>query len=322
LPSRRRIFRLLAEHRGKRNRKRNRKALPLLTYQGILKWADAHYRRTGAWPNVNSQGGPIVDAPGETWLAVDSALRAGLRGLPGGSSLAELLRINRGVRNVRNAPSLTVEQILAWADAHHQRTGQWPKRHSGPIEDAPGETWTAVESALRAGLRGLPGRSSLARLLAKHRGVRNEKALPPLTYARILKWADAHYRRTGTWPKYTSGPIVEAPGETWKAVNLALRHGKRGLPPGSSLVQLLAEQRGYRNLKRLPPLTYQDILEWADAHYRRTGTWPTRLSGPILEAPGETWSTVNSALMLGRRGLPPGSSLAQFLQQHAKDGTV
>jgi hypothetical protein len=103
---------------------------------------------------------------------------------------------------------------------------------------------------------------------------------------------------------------------------MALEQGKRGLPPGSSLVQLLAEHRGYRNIQHLPRLTYRGILEWADAHYRRTGTWPTRRSGSILEAPGETWSTVNAALQQGRRGLPPGPSLAQLLQQHAKDGTV
>jgi hypothetical protein len=105
-------------------------------------------------------------------------------------------------------------------------------------------------------------------------------------------------------------------------VNAALEQGTRGLPPGSSLAQLLAEQRGRRNIQRLPRLTYPGILEWADTHYRRTGTWPTRSSGPILEAPGETWSAVNAGLQQGRRGLPPGSSLAQLLQKHAKDGTV
>jgi hypothetical protein len=47
------------------------------------------------------------------------ALRLGLRGLPGGSSLARLLDEQRRVRNVKNLPPLTEEQILAWADEHH-----------------------------------------------------------------------------------------------------------------------------------------------------------------------------------------------------------
>ena len=62
-----------------------------------------------------------------------------------------------------------MRQILAWADAFHARHGHWPHVRSGPIEDAPGETWAAVESALRSGCRGFPGGSSLYRLLKKHR---------------------------------------------------------------------------------------------------------------------------------------------------------
>ncbi|HEY7425547.1 MAG TPA: hypothetical protein VH682_15050 [Gemmataceae bacterium] len=311
------VARLLAEHRGVRNFK----ALPPLAIAQILSWADAYHQRNGSWPSRHA--GPIAEAPGDTWLVVDTALRVGLRGLAGGNSLARLLQAHRGVRNPQNTPRLSVERILAWADAHHRRTGRWPKHNSGPIEDAPGETWLAVSTALRHSMRGLREiSSSLSQLLAEHRGVRNHAALPRFTLQRILEWADTHYRRTGTWPKYTSGPIVDAPGETWSMVNAALEQGTRGLPPGSSLAQLLAEQRGRRNIQRLPRLTYPGILEWADTHYRRTGTWPTRSSGPILEAPGETWSAVNAGLQQGRRGLPPGSSLAQLLQKHAKDGTV
>src|SRR5207253_1820957 len=44
-------------------------------------------------------------------------------------------------------------------------------------------------------------------------------------------------------PTEKSGSIVGTPGETWKAVHLALAQGLRGLPPGSSLAQLLAGMR-------------------------------------------------------------------------------
>src|SRR5436309_357023 len=81
----------------------------------------------------------------------------------------------------------------------------------------------------RRGLRGLPGGSSLARLLAERRGVRNHLALPKMTIAGILAWADAHHARTGRWPGRASGAIADAPGETWTAVDGALAHGGRGL---------------------------------------------------------------------------------------------
>src|SRR5262249_32842998 len=120
------------------------------------------------------------------------------------------------------------------------RTGRWPAVKSGPIPEAPGETWVAVDQALRMGARGLPGGSSLAGLLLKRRGVRNPAALPRLSEEQILHWADAHFQRTGRWPKYDDGPIVGVEGETWGAVQNALRSGRRGLQGGSSLARFLA----------------------------------------------------------------------------------
>src|SRR5271166_1725129 len=88
----------------------------------ILTWADAHRARTGFWPRSNS--GRISEAPGDNWANVDTALRAGVRGLPGGDSLSLLLYTQRGVpRYSRNIGPLDVEQILSWADAYHARTG-------------------------------------------------------------------------------------------------------------------------------------------------------------------------------------------------------
>jgi hypothetical protein len=69
----------------------------------------------------------------------------------------------------RRRPPLTVEQILAWADAHHTRTGTWPTAWSGSVANAPGETWGALDQSLYHGRRGLPRGGSLARLLARHR---------------------------------------------------------------------------------------------------------------------------------------------------------
>jgi hypothetical protein len=72
----------------------------------------------------------------------------------------------------QSRPPLTVGQILAWAEAHHERTGCWPGTDSGAVPGAPGETWRGVNLALDRGNRGLPGGDSLAQLLEEHRGVR------------------------------------------------------------------------------------------------------------------------------------------------------
>src|SRR5262249_1251082 len=66
-------------------------------------------------------------------------------------------------------PGLSEERILAWAEAHQARTENWPTVVSGAIDEAPGETWREVDRAMRFGLRGLPGYSSLARLVARAR---------------------------------------------------------------------------------------------------------------------------------------------------------
>jgi superfamily II DNA or RNA helicase len=283
-----------------------------LTEDLILAWADAHFQRTGEWPQKES--GAVVDAPDEKWLNLDEMLRLGNRGLPGGSSLPQLLASKRGVRNLASPPMLTVDQILRWADAQYERTGQWPGQKSGAIPESPGETWTAVELALSRGRRGLPGGSSLARLLAAERGRRNRLDTTPLSVEKILEWADAHHRRTGTWPRRKdTTPIAEAPGETWAKIDGALQAGTRGLPGGSSLARLLAQHRGVRNRKNLPHFSVERILQWADAYHNRTGRWPSQSSGPIDEAPGETWKRVDMALVQGGRGLSTACSLAQFL---------
>jgi hypothetical protein len=216
-------------------------------------------------------------------------------------------------------PPLTEAQILAWADDHQRRTGDYPKHLDGPILCAPGESWMATELALVRGLRGLPGGDSLAKLLARCRGKRNKSALPSLMVQEIKSWAVAFNKRTGTWPTVKSGAILEAPGETWSGVHAALNAGLRGLPGGDSLARLLARECGRRNNAATPPLTLDQIRVWARQHYKETGQWPKALSGPIRGVDGETWCAVALALSRGRRGLPGGMTLPQLVGE-CRDG--
>jgi len=303
------LVRLLHEERGVYSQAYQ----PALTEKQILAWADAHFRRTGEWPSCSS--GAIAGAPGESWRYVDAALRLGRRGLKPGHSLPKLLEERRGVRNHLHLPKFTLKGILEWADAHQRRTGEWPKQNSGVVRDTLGETWGAVDMALKVGLRGLKGGHSLVRLLHEERGVYSTAYAPPLTEKQILAWADAHFRRTGEWPSCMQGAIDDAPGESWRSVDAALRLGHRGLKPGPSLPKLLEERRGVRNRNQLPKFTLKGILKWADAHYRRTGHYPHCTDGSIEDAPEERWDNVDALLRLGGRGLPGGSSLPQLLQR-------
>jgi hypothetical protein len=147
---------------------------------------------------------------------------------------------------------LSESLILSWADTYHAVHGRWPQKRSGPVVGAPGETWNGIDAALRKGSRGLGGGSSLADLLARHRGQRNRSQLPPLTLDDIASWAWRHRRRHGRWPTGWSGPINDAAGENWHGIDAALRRGLRGLPAGSSL-RLFLRQR-FKVMGRRSPL--------------------------------------------------------------------
>jgi hypothetical protein len=213
---------------------------------------------------------------------------------------------------------LTPAQVLTWADLHHRRTGQWPRASSGPVAGQPGETWEYVDRALRNGKRGLPGGMSLAKLLAECRGVRNVHSLPRLTEDLVVTWAAAYRRRTGKWPAHRREEVAEAPGEWWCNIDGALRRGGRGLPGGSSLRDLLCRHFGLRRRRCAPPLTVEQVLAWADAHQARTGRWPHAMTGPVAEAPEESWRAINLALVQGHRGLPGGTSLSRLLDEHRR----
>jgi hypothetical protein len=156
------LAKLLAEHRGYRHNF----ITPRLNLALILSWADAHKGRTGKWPDKHS--GKIADAPGETWGAVDRALYTATPGITRQTTLAALLAKKRNRNSRRHQPPMTEDKIVKWAEAYHTLYGVWPTRDMGPVGNT-GETWATVDTALRQGVRGLPGGSSLYRLL-KQRG--------------------------------------------------------------------------------------------------------------------------------------------------------
>jgi hypothetical protein len=178
LPGNSSLARELRRCRGVYNRK------DALDVRKIFAWARAHFERTGRWPHAGDGG--IHEAPGENWHALDFALTAGLRGLRGHSSLSKLLkardyyqRNKRRKNRIHPSRRLSMDRIMDWAQAHHQRTSVWPHRAAGPIRGARGLTWSIIDTALRVGTRGLPGGKSLARLFGRKKSRAKVKTRQP-----------------------------------------------------------------------------------------------------------------------------------------------
>src|SRR5262249_3292763 len=163
------IARLLQAWRGVRNIGQ----LPPLTVKQIAAWARAHRQRTGAWPNAHS--GRVVGSNGENWASINNLLRDGGWGFPGGSSLSSFLAKHCGHRNPKDLPRLSEAQVWGWAQSPRRRTGAWARVKAGAVRGAPGETWNGIDRSLTRGRRGMPGGSSLYRLLQQHRGQNKAK---------------------------------------------------------------------------------------------------------------------------------------------------
>ena len=284
---------------------------PSLTEQQVLEWADAYYLQHGRYPTIYD--GKVRADGGETWSSLDQALKNGHRGLPGGGSLAQLLGANRTVKRERVRNSLSLEQILEWADAHKRRTGAWPRISSGPIPEAPGKTWSRVNDFLNRSAEGSLPHSSLARLMQSARGAKLYHAPRTLTEAEILAWADLFYARNGRYPFACDGRMDAEIPESWSAINIALHKGRRGLPGGSSLADLLQSSRTVVRNHTRKKVTLEQIDAWAYAHHLRTGAWPNVRSGAIADAPGETWEKIDGFLRRGAGGALEKSSLTQYL---------
>lgn len=309
------LAKLLEEERGVPNHL----AKPDLDEQAILEHADAWFKKHGKWPTRSSGEIPGTN---ETWMGIERAMQEGGRGLEkkdDGDSLARLLMRERAARNIRHLPRLTEKLILEWADTYKKKHDTWPTKRSGSIPGAPaGETWSTVSCALVGKLRKLPRKwNTLAVFLATKRKAKSaHKTKLELTEKQIIRWARDYKRRTGEWPVPTStDSVLEAKSESWLKIDRALRMLGRGLPRKTTIVKLVSEMLGGRNKNRPGNLTRKQILAWARAHKKRTGAWPKPSSGPVVGAPGETWSNINAALHRGGRGLPAGLSLKKLLER-------
>ena len=136
----------------------------------------------------------VARAPRESWKAINHALALGLRGLPGDSSLAELLAEHRGAPARHGAAGAGREDLGLGAGAvPDQGAAEAASQHAGLRRQ--------VDRRRDPGVGG--------RLLASRKPPRK----PPLTLATIRAWAERHEKATGFWPARDSGPIAGVPGD-------------------------------------------------------------------------------------------------------------
>jgi hypothetical protein len=147
---------------------------------------------------------------------------------------------------------------------------------------------------------------------------RSRKPKPDITVDQVLEWADRHNERTGAWPGCRFGEVHGVPDETWFSIDCILRKGGRGLGDPSSLANLLERERGVRNYRAQPHLTYDSILAWADSYHEQNGGWPGCKMGVVEACTNETWSGIENALRKGTRGLPGRTSLAALLRERRR----
>jgi hypothetical protein len=250
---------------------------------------------------------PVADDYEHHTLAVADAVTAIYSGFTGRDAAEVAARL----RGTTEKPDLTEEMIREAARKFFEEHGRWPTQKDGDATRYFGfpETWASVNNAAHTGIRGLNAGTSLPSILG-----RTKAALEP-----VLMDACAAFRvEHGRWPTRKDGDATKYFGFpiTWLAVDLACRTGGRGLSGQAPLRERLGAAP-------LPPRRQWDDRELNDDMVRdaaysfrdRHGRFPTQKDGDASEYFGFpiSWSAVNSAARVGRRGLIGGSSLSLIL---------
>ncbi len=216
-----------------------------LTEEVIVGWIERYVAdHNGRYPHGGS--GKIEYAPKKeplTWCGLSACMTNGYRGLPGGTTVSKFISEHfHNDRNRINLPSLSEEDILNWAEQYKVEFGRYPTMREGQVKYfTQGRlTWCAVNACLDKGLRGLPGGTTLSRLIVNNLVNVNKSSLHRLLEEDILRWAEQYKVEFGRYPHCQSGRVnFDGSYFTWANIDVCLRRGHKGLSGGSSLSKLL-----------------------------------------------------------------------------------
>ena len=289
------------------------------------------------WPQAYSARATECFGFPERWLEVDAALKNGTRGLPGGQTLAGILKSIDGTRK----PDLTETMILEAAKKHYTRTGRYPVtgtcQEAADIDFGFPETWAAINMCLLKGSRGLVGGSCLLNLLRRN-GLKQERqsgwvkrnqdrGLPYPLPAPIepaepkIPYSHSEASRELMRRSHTGVSLPEATKINMRAAQLARwAEIKRTRPPKSEPVKVNRKDNLLRiNIEKHGPtylLTEDQIVAAALVFRARTGKLPHCNVGDATVDFGftEDWNTIDHALRVGSRGLPNKTTLSKLLK--------
>lgn len=296
------------------------------TEEAILEAATRWKEKYGKWPGKTGDARAVWDDPplgvSLRWGSIDQWLFVGLRGLPGGSTLAQLCgkKLRPQNRHTRDTAWKTTEaDVLEAAARWKEKHGVWPTltERDGDARDfwrvvpplGVSLRWRVVNQWLKRGLRGLPGGISLAQLLGKEKRQIGWVTTRGEIQAAAERWRVAY----GEWPTPKSGGDVrsvwpEIPvgvAVSWMNIDDWLHKGRHGLDAGAGLPRLLGvSRRGWTT-------TREEVQNAAQKWEDKYGKWPTkRTAGDVREVWPEIpvgvaarWGAVEKWLNTGAHGL-------------------
>ncbi|MDC0274489.1 hypothetical protein OAK91_07135, partial [Planctomycetaceae bacterium] len=323
---------------------------------------------TGKWPKSNA---PVDSDQNLRWGRLYYQLKIGFEGLPRGINLNALIDAIKIDKHDKFTPhKLTKAWIKKQSQIFYSVNHEFPNpRKTGYLRYI-GRTnlsWESIDLALKFGLRGLNGGSSLVSLFVTKYSKTNRKnsqkdidEKPPtthskntsfkssnqssktnssgLTYGWIAIQASEYYSEHGKWPNAYSGKI-DGSDTTWASIDAALRIGLKGFPGGESLDRLIkplslvkgspsktqkksrpkqSELHGVRSTSIQKKQSHTNLNEeWiihkALEHRKVKGFLPDQKSGIVLGT-NEFWYGIHYALLNKKRGLSAGLTLEKFLK--------
>ena len=287
-----------------------------LTIYQIIEWAKDHFKKTNEWPTYKS--GAVLADYSEKWGAINSALQGGHRGLETNETLEALLWREKGVVGTLAGKKLSNKKILDLTKQHFEKTGLYPTSNSDWILEGK-DSWSTISVALNRGFRGLPGGSSLAKLLHAHNLKANLGARKYPSKEEIVEAAKEYKTqdKNSKLPTSKSGPFPNPNylDLTWGAINSAIAKGSIEYTKAKTLTDLWVLEFGSRNINNLEDLSEEQILQWCDKYQEDhpNKKFPSNQSVPIVTMGTETFMSIDTAIRENRRGLTGLVSLAHLL---------
>jgi len=172
--------------------------------------------------------------------------------------------------------------------------------------------WNSVDYSLYVGQRGLPGKNSLAKLSKEYLG----KKKYILSSETIVEWIKLFHDKYGEYPKFNDSRRIPEMDLSWCAIDASLKRGQNGLPGGDSVANMIYRYFGKKNIKNLHNLYIDEIVDWMILFEKEYGKYPTQQDNRVIKEMGEeTWKSINSSLLAGRRGLEK-SSLGKIKEKY------